>query len=312
MHIHGVERRDEPDVRHTAEQLPGRVAHDGAQMHGIDDLHIRVVERQTAHGGEDAAHGLAVIFPPVAGHGDDLVREIDLLQLVGDKLLAAHGVVHGVDDGVAGDENVTLHGLAFKVAGIVRGRREVQRGDASDKRAVHLLREWGPAVIRAQTGLHMADRDLGVKRGERAGERRRGVAVDKHDVRLHLAEHVAHTLKHARRDRGQVLTLLHDVQIIVRPDAEAVHDGVEHLAVLRRDAHDALKLRMLLQLEHERRHFDCLRPCAEDGHDFNAFAHHCPPVQARCFRLLRQSPLPLRPLPPAAPRQGDACVRSCG
>ena len=43
--------------------------------------------------------------------------------------------------------------------------------------------------------------------------------------------------------------------------------------VLRRNAHDALDLGMLLQLQHERRHFDRFRPRAENGHDFNAFAH---------------------------------------
>ena len=120
----------------------------------------------------------------------------------------------------------------------------------------------------------MADGDLGIKCGKCAGKRRRGVAMDKHNVRLHLAEHLAHALEHARRDGGQVLPLLHDVQVVIRPDAEAVHDGVEHLPVLRRDAHDALELRVLLKLEHERCHFDRFRPGAENGHDFNVFAHH--------------------------------------
>ena len=119
----------------------------------------------------------------------------------------------------------------------------------------------------------MADGDLGVKRGKCSGKRRRGVAVDKHDVRLHLAEHLAHALEHARRDRGQVLPLLHDVEVIIRPDAEAVHNGVEHFPVLRRDADDAFDLGVLLQLEHEWCHFDRLRPGTENGHDFNAFAH---------------------------------------
>ena len=243
-------------------------------MHGVNDLQVRVIERQTAHGGEDVAHGLAVIFAPVAGHGDDPPREIDLLELVRDELLPADGVGHGVDDGVAGDENVALHGLTLEIMGVICSRREVQRGDAADERAVHLLREGGPAVVCAQAGLHMADGDLGVKRGKCAGKRRRGVAMDKHNVRLRFAEHLAHALEHARRDRGQILPLLHDVQVVIRPDAEAVHDGVEHLPVLRRDAHDALNLGVLLQFEHERRHFDRFRPGAENGHDFNAFAHH--------------------------------------
>ena len=273
MHVHGVKRRDEPDVRHAAEQLLRRAAHDRAQVHGIDDLDIRIVERQAAHGGEDVAHGLAVVLAPMAGHGDDPARKIDLPQLVRDELLPADGVGHGVDHGVAGDKNVALHGLALEVVGVVCGRCEVQRGNAADERAVHLLREGRPAVVRAQTGLDMADGDLGVKRGERAGKRRRGVAMDKHDVRLHLTEHFAHPLKHARCDRGQILSLLHDVEIVVGTNAETVHDGVEHFPVLRRDAHDALDLGMLLQLQHERSHFDRFRPRAENGHDFNAFAH---------------------------------------
>ena len=250
----------------------------------------------------------------MAGHGDDPARKIDLPQLVRDELLPADGVGHSVDHGVAGDENVALHGLALEVVGVVCGRCEVQRGNAANERAVHLLREGRPAVVRTQTGLDMADGNLGVKCGERAGKRRRGVAVDKHNVRLHLAEHFAHPLEHARRDRGQILPLLHDVEIVVGTNAETVHDGVEHFPVLRRDAHDALDLGMLLQLQHERRHFDRFRPRAENGHDFNAFAHRSPPVQV-LRRQRRRLPVRLLwplPAPPAAPRQCGACVRSCG
>ena len=149
----------------------------------------------------------------------------------------------------------------------------MQRGDPTDERAVHLLREGRPAVKGTQPGLHMADGDFGVKRRERPSEGGRRIAVDKHQIGLCRRQHSLHPVEHARGDAGQILTLLHNVQVIVRLNAKLLHHGIQHLTVLGRDANHASDLRAFLKLQHQRRHFDRLRPRAENGQDFNLLAH---------------------------------------
>ena len=71
VHIHRVERLDEVYVRQIRKVLACRAAHDGRQMHGIDDLNIGVRQRNGAHGGKNILHRLAVVFAAVAGHCND-------------------------------------------------------------------------------------------------------------------------------------------------------------------------------------------------------------------------------------------------
>ena len=95
-----------------------------------------------------------------------------------------HGVLHGVDCRIAGDENVAHNGLAAQIVRIGLCWGKMQIGNIADERAVHLLREGGVFVPGTKSGLNMADLDLMIKRGKRAGERCGRVAVDKNKVRL--------------------------------------------------------------------------------------------------------------------------------
>ena len=122
----------------------------------------------------------------------------------------------------------------------------------------------------------MADRDLLIEGRQRPGERRGRIAVHQDKVRLCLLQGLLHAEQGARCDGRQRLLLLHDIQVILRRQAEDLHDGVQHLAVLARKAADTLKFRPLRQRLHQRGHFDRLRPRAEDGHHLN-FLHAVPP-----------------------------------
>ena len=62
------------------------------------------------------------------------------------------------------------------------GRREQQVGGVVGEHPVVLLGH--PPVERAQAGLQVRHRDVHLDRGDRAGQRRVGVAVDQHPVRL--------------------------------------------------------------------------------------------------------------------------------
>ena len=274
VHIHSVERRDQPNIFHAAQQFLRRAAHDRAQMYGIDDQRVGIRKRQPAHGGKNVAHGLPIVFPPVAGKGNDaLCAKINRIQLIRSEPLATHGISHCVDDRVAGNKNISRYGFPFQIVGVIGGRRKVQRGDPADERAVHLLREGRPTVKGTQTSLHMADRDFGVKRRERPGEGGCRIAVDKHQIGLRRFQHGLHPIEHTRSDAGQILTLLHNVQVIVRLNAKLLHHGIQHLTVLRRDANHASDLGAFLKLQYQRRHFDCFRTCTENGQDFNLLAH---------------------------------------
>ena len=50
-----------------------------------------------------------------------------------------------------------------------------------------------------------------------------------------LAKHVAHTGEHTRRNVVEVLTLLHDVKVVVGGNVEDAQHLVEHLAMLPSD-----------------------------------------------------------------------------
>ena len=123
--------------------------------------------------------------------------------------------------------------------------------------------------MRAQSGLHMPDRYLPVKRRQRAGKARGGVPVDEHQIRLFPVQHRLDGREYFLRYRKERLPRLHDSQIVFRLDAEHIQHLPEHLPVLPRDAHDRLKrLRTARERLYQRAHFDGLRPRAEANHDF--------------------------------------------
>ena len=143
----------------------------------------------------------------------------------------------------------------------------MQRRKAAYEAAVHLLGEGAVAVIGAQPGLDVADGYFSVDRGERGGEGRARVAVDKDKVGLEFGKAALKTLERLDGDVGEGLIFAHDVEVGVGLEAEAAHDRVEHLAVLCGDADEALDALAALKLQRERRHFYSLRARAENGHD---------------------------------------------
>ena len=93
--------------------------------------------------------------------------------------------------------------------------------------------------------------------------------MDQHHIWLALFEHVTHTGEHAGGDIVQVLSLLHNVEIIVRLHLEYLEHLVQHLAVLTGHTHNCLKIfRIFLELLHQRAHLDGLWPGSEDKHYF--------------------------------------------
>ena len=168
-----------------------------------------------------SCHRLAVILPPVAGQRDDHAAPAK-----------SSAFSAAVGSWKSGRTVVFIASMAvlpvMKISPAMASRRrfsalaagggEVQRGNVADQRPVHLLREGGVFVLGPQARLDVAHRDLVIKRGQCAGEGRRGVAVDKDQVGLGRCRRLspcpaACFVVMVER----VWLLLHDVQVDSRP-----------------------------------------------------------------------------------------------
>ena len=195
-----------------------------------------------------------------------------------------------VNDGVADDGNALCDALAGEIVTVARSRSKVQRRNLTGQLAVHFLRERRIFVVGAQTGLNMADRNFVVERCECAGKGGRGIAVDENNVRLRLFEHLIQTVQALLGNGRQRLTRLHDIQVIIRPDAENIKNLIEHFAMLCGNAHDGLSVFVLLKRMHERSHFDSFRARTEYSHYLDFIHRLYPP----CFRMRVCSSAPHR------------------
>ena len=88
--------------------------------------------------------------------------------------------------------------------------------------------------------------------------------MDEYDIRTALLEDVTKSGEDTCSYIGEVLTLLHDVEVVVRGDIEDLEYLIEHFAMLAGDAHDGLELiGTLLELLDQRAHLDGLRTGSE-------------------------------------------------
>ena len=88
------------------------------------------------------------------------------------------------------------------------------------------------ALAGAQARLDVADAHALVEGGQRAGECRRGVALDQHPVRPRALDQVGEAAQAFGQHVREVLVVAHHAQVEVGLQAELVHQVVDHLAVL--------------------------------------------------------------------------------
>ena len=122
------------------------------------------------------------------------------------------------------------------------GRSEVQVGQPRGEHPVHLLGKGMVPVAGAQAGLDVARGDALEVGGEGRGEGRHGVALHQQDVGPQLAEQRRQPVEHPGRDARGRLARRHDLEIVVGGEREDIEHLVQHVAVLGRDADDALEL----------------------------------------------------------------------
>ena len=268
MHLLHIEGLDQVHPLQIPQIPPGTFLHHGTQVDGIDHLNIVVFLHDLTDSGQNVLHGLSVVLPAVAGQGNDPLAEVHGVQLrVGKNEIRSDGGLHGVDNGVAGDEDLPLNGFLPQIPGIGDRGREVQPGDIAHQGAVHLLGEGRIHVVGAKTGLHMSHRDLVIKGSKGAGKGGGGIAMNQNQIRLCLLQHPVHAKDGLGGDGGKGLLLFHDVQVILGLQLEDLHDGVEHLPVLTGQAAHTHKFGTLCKLQHQRGHLDGLGPGTEHGQD---------------------------------------------
>lgn len=89
--------------------------------------------------------------------------------------------------------------------------------------------------------------------------------MNQYNIWLALLEYISHSSQHTGSDIIQVLSLLHDVEIIIWFYLKYIQYLVEHLSVLTSYTNDGLKpIIMLLKLFYQWAHFYCLWTSSED------------------------------------------------
>ena len=112
MHLVRAQRVDEMHARCTSEELLRVLAHDRAEMYGIDQLAVFVLEGNIAQRGHNVLHGLAVILAAVARHEHDFSRIVQLVEQFCCKVvILAHRCFQCVNDRIARDEKALGHAL---------------------------------------------------------------------------------------------------------------------------------------------------------------------------------------------------------
>ena len=268
VEVENLERVDDMEPVEAVKLLVRRLADERVHVDGVNRLGVGVLLHHAADGAEHAVHGLAQVLAAVS-RDEDKAGALRPLEL-GVRVPLAHGGAQGVDARVAGDPDLRLRlALAEQVLlARLRGCEVVLAHDV-DRLAVELLRPGTIDVVRAQTRLYVAHRDLQVEARERGGKAGRGVAVDQDHIGPLVLEDGLELEQDIARHVEQRLARLHDGQVVVGSHTEDAQHLVEHLAVLARHGHDGLELLPArLQLVDERAHLDCLRAGAEDEHDF--------------------------------------------
>jgi hypothetical protein len=133
----------------------------------------------------------------VRGHKRVLAaRDAGALERRGDREGARLEQQRDVHHHVADEVDTAGHVLALEVLHRRLGRAQQHVGKVVGHDAVELLRHR--AVERAHPGLDVRDRDVRLRGGEAAGERRVRVAVDEHEIRALSLQQRAEGSQHAR------------------------------------------------------------------------------------------------------------------
>ena len=178
-----------------------------------------------------------------------------------------------IDHGVTGHEDLPDHTGCFQVGFGLERRREMKGRDLGEEPAVGFLREGIQKIVGAQTGLHMTNRDLLVKRSQTSGKRRGGVALHQDQLRWIGLKVFPQPLQRSTGDMCQGLTGGHQIEILIRLEMEQIHHLAHHFAVLTGQDDTGLQCITGLKRPDDRSQLDRLRTRSQNDRDAGLFSH---------------------------------------
>ena len=141
--------------------------------------------------------------------------------------------------------------------------------NTSGNLSVHFLRPWTVNIVCPKSCLDMPHRNLLIKSGQCRCRGSSRIPMNQNNIRSCFLQYIPHTSQHPCRNIVQILSLLHDIQIIIRFDVEYLQHLIQHFPMLSGYAHHSLyPFWLFLEFFHQRSHLDCLRTGAEDQHHF--------------------------------------------
>jgi hypothetical protein len=215
-------------------------------MDGIDNPNIFAPGKARQRGADTVESGPKTL-PAMRGNQNGLFARIHYRTARRNQLTAVQLIAdmqYSIDPRIAGNQDRT-GGNSFP-AQVCRGpfgSGEVHRRHPRSQYAVHLLGKRLPHVSAAQAGLDVSNRHVGVECGQRATESSGGVSLNDSNVRADGSENSFQSRQNPGGGLKKCLAGQHQVQIVVRLDAENLKDLVKHPAVLSGNADNGAELR---------------------------------------------------------------------
>ena len=266
------ERLDQLNARVAAERRRGSRGHRRVRMYGKQQGRIRMRLDERRQNFKGPRHVPAETFAPMC-RDDDPPEPFGRLQEPRDLRIdrTRQDRFDRIDDGIARDEDpVTLDSLAHQRAAIRLRRGEVIRRQAADQPPIHLFREGASGIPGSKSRLHMSHGDAAMKSRERAGHRRRRIALDQEQRRRLGLKNRIERREEPGADSTRMLGGFHDAQVVVHPNVEELDEGIDEGRVLTRQNVQAFEStrRAGLERSNDGRQLDDLGARTEQRQDF--------------------------------------------
>ena len=250
-------------------------------MHRIDEIYIGIFDGKVAHSGKHSNKAIAKVLTSVASDENEFLavgkscyiissfkKDFVLLFSKGGVVLQLiHYHMEGIDNGIASDIDIAMSFLLLQVLLRERRWREVIGSNTTRNLAVHLFRPWAIYIMCAKSCFHVSYWNLSIECSKGSCCGCGSVAMNKHYIRLALLEYITHTVEDTYCYIGQILALLHDVQVNIWLDIKYLEHLVEHFSMLTCDAHNRFELFCpILEFLHQRTHLNSFGTSTEDKH----------------------------------------------
>ena len=254
-------------------------------MHRENRFHILMRFQNAFQRAVYMTHGLAQILTAMRGHQNQTASACEhLIEIfISKMIIGTHGSLQSVDNRIAGYQNIFRHNIFLqKVSLARRGWRKMHIRNSASQLAVHFLRIGGIFIARTQPCLHMSHRNLRIEGCQRPRKGSRSIAMHQNHIGLGFLHN---RLQAHQRTGGNIVQRLaagHNIQVVVRLNAEKLQHLVQHFAMLGGNSHNGLNIfGIFAHLQYQRTHFNRFRAGTENSHQFKFFHGSSSPFTCR-------------------------------